>query len=97
MKCQNCNSMEEHEEMGNTVCAGCGRVKSSAAIVSDLTFDNQVATGKFGNKGGDYSHIRSIWNTNRDTDEYRLATAYKIIADIASSLDIPHSVVESSQ
>lgn len=99
MKCTNCGSEEEHSDeiKGETLCAGCGRVKIGKSIVANLAFNNQNVTGKFGSKTGEYSQIRSIWARGRDSDEFRLAKAFKMINHIGNALNLPSYIIEASQ
>lgn len=59
--------------------------------------------GQFGSKHGEYSRIKAcsrvlkiVWGINRDADEIRLSKAYKMIAHIANSLNLPNFIVEVS-
>lgn len=89
MKCI-CGSTEEiiDQIKGDHICKKCGRVKQGRAYVSSLSFSQQNVLGKFGNKGGEYSRIRSIGGISRNSDEIRLNKAFRLIDHLSSKLEL---------
>lgn len=95
MKCK-CGSDKEtvDDSTGDYVCTNCGRIKAARNIVSNLSFSNQKVMGQFGTTSGEYSRIKAIRNINRDSDEIRLAKAFKLINNLSYTLNLPISIKE---
>ena len=95
-KCPKCGSSEEEEDSGQAICRNCGAIKHNSNVVANLSFDNCAVMGNFGNKTGTYTKVRALYQY-KNVDEFRLNKAYRLINDIASSLEINQNIVKASQ
>jgi|OM-RGC.v1.031033184 Transcription initiation factor TFIIIB, Brf1 subunit/Transcription initiation factor TFIIB len=95
-KCPKCGSTEEEEDGGQAICRGCGAIKHNSNVVANLTFNDCAVMGNFGNKSGEYTKVRALYQY-KNVDEFRLNKAYRLINDIASSLEINQNIVKASQ
>ena len=92
-KCQKCGGTEEEEDSGQAICRNCGAIKHTSNVVANLAFDNCNVMGNFGNKSGEYTKVRALYQY-KNVDEFRLNKANRLINDIASSLEINQNITE---
>lgn len=92
---------------GNTLCGNCGRLKEDKQIVSSVrSFQNSListirmlvdsSVTKMENipESKPVKFFYEVWGTSRDSDELRLSKAYRLISNIANSLNLPKFIEE---